>query len=73
MVEVAEQIPSLGKSNSIMIIIMIIIYIALFSYPFIALYNNQVNVEPKKLKNIIKYRDKLVRKLEIYIYTLYKK
>ena len=58
----------MGKSNSIMIIIMIIIYIALFSYPFIALYNNQFNVEPKKLKNIIKYRDKLVRKLDIYIY-----
>ena len=56
-----------------MTIIMIIIYIALFSYPFIALYNNQVNVEPKKLKNIIKYRDKLVRKLEIYTYTSYKK
>ena len=29
------------------IIIIIIIYIALFSYTFIALYNNQVNVEPK--------------------------
>ena len=28
-------------------IIVIIIYIALFSYPFTALYNNQVNVEPK--------------------------
>ena len=29
------------------VIIIIIIYIALFSYTFIALYNNQVNVEPK--------------------------
>ena len=29
------------------IIIIIIIYIALFSYSFIALYNDQVNVEPK--------------------------
>ena len=31
----------------IIIIIIIIIYIALFSYSFIALYNDQVNVEPK--------------------------
>ena len=31
----------------IIIMIIIIIYIALFSYTFIALYNNQVNVEPK--------------------------
>ena len=31
----------------IIIIIIIIIYIALFIYSFIALYNDQVNVEPK--------------------------
>ena len=31
----------------IIIIIIIIVYIALFSYSFIALYNDQVNVEPK--------------------------
>ena len=31
----------------IIMIIIIIIYIALFSYSFIALYNDQVNVEPK--------------------------
>ena len=30
-----------------MFLIIIIIYIALFSYSFIALYNDQVNVEPK--------------------------
>ena len=34
----------------IIIIIIIIIYITLFSYPFIALYSNQVNVEPKNYK-----------------------
>ena len=33
--------------SQIVIIIIIIIYIALFSYSFIALYNDQVNVEPK--------------------------
>ena len=42
---------SLGLSRvlacSPIIIIIIIIYIALFSYSFIALYNDQVNVEPK--------------------------
>ena len=32
--------------SQIVIIIIIIIYIALFSYSFIALYNDQVNVEP---------------------------
>ena len=37
----------LRGGSIIIIIIIIIIYIALFSYPFIALYNNQVNVEPK--------------------------
>ena len=37
---------------------MIIIYITLFSNSFIALYNDQVNVESKSFKNI---------------YTLYKK
>ena len=31
----------------IIIIIIIIIYIALFSYSFMALYKDQVNVEPK--------------------------
>ena len=31
----------------IIILIIIIIYIVLFSYSFIALYNDQVNVEPK--------------------------
>ena len=30
-----------------LIIIIIIIYIALFSYSFMALYKDQVNVEPK--------------------------
>ena len=38
---------SLGLSRVFPIIIIIIIYIALFSYSFIALYNDQVNVEPK--------------------------
>ena len=37
---------SRGKSMG-KIIIIIYIYIALFSYSFIALYNDQVNVEPK--------------------------
>ena len=55
-----------------MIIIIIIIHIALFSYSFVALYNDQVNVEPKSLKNIIKYRDKLVTKLKKYIYIIQK-
>ena len=32
--------------SQIVIIIIIIIYIALFSFSFIALYNDQVNVEP---------------------------
>ena len=34
-------------SQIVIIIIIIIIYIALFIYSFIALYNDQVNVEPK--------------------------
>ena len=34
-------------SQIVIIIIIIIIYIALFNYSFIALYNDQVNVEPK--------------------------
>ena len=53
------------------IIIIIIIYIALFiSCSFIALYTDCVNVEPKSLKNKIKYQDKLVTKLKIYIYII---
>ena len=35
-----------AELSQIVIIIIIIIYIALFSYSFIALYNDQVNVEP---------------------------
>ena len=34
-------------SQIVIVIIIIIIYIALFIYSFIALYNDQVNVEPK--------------------------
>ena len=36
-----------GLKLIIIIIIIIIIYIALFSYSFMALYKDQVNVEPK--------------------------
>ena len=36
-----------GQFIIIIIIIIIIAYIALFSYSFIALYNDYVNVEPK--------------------------
>ena len=36
-----------AELSQIVIIIIIIIYIALFIYSFIALYNDQVNVEPK--------------------------
>ena len=38
---------TLGARVSPMFLIIIIIYIVLFSYSFIALYNYYVNVEPK--------------------------
>ena len=47
----ADRLPvwqaELSQIVIIIIIIIIIIYIALFIYSFIALYNDQVNVEPK--------------------------
>ena len=46
----ADRLPEWQAELSqivIIIIIIIIIYIALFNYSFIALYNDQVNVEPK--------------------------
>ena len=44
----ADRLPvwQAGLSQIVIIIIIIIIYIALFNYSFIALYNDQVNVEP---------------------------
>ena len=56
MVVEIDRLCSLGTATAlinnvteiiVIIIIIIIIYIALFSYPFLALYNNQVNIEPK--------------------------
>ena len=38
---------TLDARVSPMFLIIIIIYIALFSYSFIALYNDHVNVQPK--------------------------
>ena len=40
-------LPFIKKFGKFWLGILIIIYIALFSYSFIALYNDQVNVEPK--------------------------
>ena len=42
----ADRLPVWQAGLSQIVIIIIIIYIALFSYSFIALYNDQVNVEP---------------------------
>ena len=36
-----------ARVSPMFLIIIIIIYIALFSYSFIALYNDHVNVQPK--------------------------
>ena len=47
---------------------MIIIYITLFSYSLIALYNDHVNVKPKSQKT--KYRDKFVTKIKKFIYIV---
>ena len=46
----------------------IIIYITLFSYSLIALYNDYVNVKPKSQKT--KYRDKFVTKIKKFIYIV---
>ena len=57
-----------------MIIITIINYIALFSYFFIALYNDYANVKKLKAKNIPRYQDTLITNLKILIHVhMYKK
>ena len=43
----ADRLSVWQAELSQIVIIIIIIYIALFIYSFIALYNDQVNVEPK--------------------------
>ena len=47
---------------------------ALFSYSFIALYNDYANIKKLKAKNIPRYQDTLITNLKILIHVhMYKK